>query len=786
MPSAPRPADRRAADIIQSWLDGAAPPDAAAALAGHPDLAGDKAVALDLAFAEFLLREHKGERLDPEAFCARFPDYHASLGRLIAQQSVGDRSPLLDAAAPGNLAERTLNVPIDVVRSPDGPPSGPRRTDGPVASPPGTHAAGSSGTGSSIMKRPGPAAWPEAGGKVGDFNLLRQLGKGAFGRVFLATEETTTRHVVVKVSKQKCDEAKVLGRLGHRNVVAVLSAPHDVTSGLYLVVMPYLGSATLEDLLEVAYPLRKPGATRPKRADVIATAARRNLRPDDPAPNETQPDPFLARAGFVDGIVWLGVRMADALAAVHQCGFVHHDLKPSNVLLGLDGQPRVLDFNLASDVRNAKSRLGGTLPYMPPEHLAAVRHPDAPGQMDARGDVYSLGVILYELLTGAHPFGRFPASRSVKTAADDMLARQKQGVRPIRERCPDVPHRLARLVERCLAFESNDRPQKAADVAAELRRCYSVQKRTLQFLGTRPGRAAVMAASVGLVGSVTWMMSASARPAEIDHRAAGLAAVADGRYAVAVPELLQATQHSPDDAEAWLNLGRARVAQNEWLAARPDLEEAARLRPGHGPTQATLAWCLAKLGEYEQAEAALARAEQAGYAPAALYALRGCCYVQTRQDAKAAAALEQALALDPDNRVALMNRAQLALIQAQAKVTVPPPAAFDDVEHALRAGGPDAYLDLWAARLYAWAAHQPAEANGPWYWDMAGAKARVSALFRQAYEHGAPEGLWNHDSTFGFLLGDLKAISRNWPRPAKEADPSGHWRFGNPLADFGG
>ena len=110
----------------------------------------------------------------------------------------------------------------------------------------------------------------------------------------------------------------------------------------------------------------------------------------------------------MDGIVWLGVRMADALSAVHQCGFVHHDLKPSNVLLGLDGQPRVLDFNLASDVRNAKSRLGGTLPYMPPEHLNAVRHPDAPGQMDARGDVYSLGVILYELLDRGPPLRPVP------------------------------------------------------------------------------------------------------------------------------------------------------------------------------------------------------------------------------------------------------------------------------------------------------------------------------------------------------------------------------------------
>ena len=94
MDSAHVPAARRAAEIIQAWLDGKSPPDAVLALHKHPELAAEKAIALDLAFAEFLIREHQGEKLDAETFCTRFPDYHASLGRMIAQQSVGDRSPL--------------------------------------------------------------------------------------------------------------------------------------------------------------------------------------------------------------------------------------------------------------------------------------------------------------------------------------------------------------------------------------------------------------------------------------------------------------------------------------------------------------------------------------------------------------------------------------------------------------------------------------------------------------------------------------------------------------------
>jgi serine/threonine protein kinase len=777
MPQEHSSPERRAAEIIQTWLDGAQP-NAVAALAQNPDFVSDKAIVLDLAFAEFLIREHKGEKLDPETFCAKFPDHHATLGRMLSQQSVGSRPPGLDAALPNALAQQTINTPVEPVRGNSTDP-GPRfigiPTDGPGGSP---------ASGSSPSKKFGNGVWPAAGGRIGDFNLLRQLGKGAFGRVFLALEEPTTRHVVVKISKQKCDEAKVLGRLGHRNVVSVLSAPHDIDSGLYLVVMPYLGSATLEDLLELAYPLRKT-SERPRKADVILKAARRNLQAGDPTPDDVRPDPFLTRAGFVDGVVWLGVRITEALSAVHRSGYVHHDLKPSNVLLGLDGQPRVLDFNLASDVRSAKSRLGGTLPYMPPEHLRAVREPDTNGSMDARGDVYSLGIILYELLTGAHPFGRFPKSRSVRAVADEMLARQKLGVRPLRERNPDVPHRLARLIERCLSFDPNDRPQTAADVAAEMRHCYSARKRALQFLASRPGRVAATAAAIGLVSGATWLAGAQARPATPeDSRTIGMQAFADARYPDAIPALLRTTQANPDDADAWLALGRARIAVGEYKTARPDLETAAKLRPAHGPTQATLAWCSAKLGYHEEAQTALRLAEESGYTPVGLYSLRGYSHVSRREDAKAEAALNEALKRNPNHRPALVNRAQLALAQSMGNLQGPSPQAFEDVERAIVAGPRDGYLCLWAAKFYAWAAHKPATAKGDWFADPVWAKERCRTLLRQAVELGIAEGQWKLESTFSFLFGDPNVYARDWVRSAKEADMSGFWRMGNPLAEF--
>src|SRR5262249_47336658 len=139
------------------------------------------------------------------------------------------------------------------------------------------------------------------------------------------------------------------------------------------------------------------------------------------------------------------------------------------------------------------------------------------------------------------------------------------------------------------------------------------------------------------------------------------------------------------------------------------LEKAAQLRAGHGPTEATLAWCAAKLGAFEQAEAALRRAEDAGYAPAALHALRGFCRAQVLDHAGAELAVSRALKEDRNNRPPLAARATLAKLRAMAKGEVPPPDAFDDVEQALKAGPPDGYLELWAAQFYAWAAYRAPE-----------------------------------------------------------------------------
>ncbi len=118
----------------------------------------------------------------------------------------------------------------------------------------------------------------------------------------------------------------------------------------------------------------------------------------------------MTRGLYVDGIVHPGVQLAEALAYTHSQGILYRDLKPSNVLLAPSGKPMLLDFNLSCDVQFDVNRVGGTLPYMPPEQIRDVRMPPADGRLtgDPRSDVFSLGVILYELLAGRLPFGDLP------------------------------------------------------------------------------------------------------------------------------------------------------------------------------------------------------------------------------------------------------------------------------------------------------------------------------------------------------------------------------------------
>jgi serine/threonine protein kinase/tetratricopeptide (TPR) repeat protein len=271
---------------------------------------------------------------------------------------------------------------------------------------------------------------PHVGTEFLGFRLLAQLGRGAFGRVFLAQQMgLADRPVALKVSADIFHaEPRTLARLQHTNIVPIYSI-HQSPPFL-AVCMPYFGSITLAHVLkELAGrdALPQSGKGLVSSLDVCRSATHLDLQTSESAARDSegkQQDRELASANsgssltlkmlagmsYVEAVLWIGSRLADGLAHAHERGILHRDLKPANVLLTDDGQPMLLDFNLSADAANpggaSAAVIGGTLPYMAPEHLEAYRGAGNP--VDERGDLYALGVILYELLTGKLPF---PARR---------------------------------------------------------------------------------------------------------------------------------------------------------------------------------------------------------------------------------------------------------------------------------------------------------------------------------------------------------------------------------------
>jgi tetratricopeptide (TPR) repeat protein len=174
---------------------------------------------------------------------------------------------------------------------------------------------------------------------------------------------------------------------------------------------------------------------------------------------------LLAGMTFSQAVCWVIARVADGLAHAHARGIVHRDVKPANVLVADDGQPMLLDFGVAADLKAkvAADAAGGTIPYMAPEQLAHLFAGEP--TPDPRADVYAVGVILYEWLTGTHPFS--PPTGDLEAELPRLVAERKKWV----PRLPaGVPADLAAVVRTCVAADPARRYQTAADLSEDLRR----------------------------------------------------------------------------------------------------------------------------------------------------------------------------------------------------------------------------------------------------------------------------------------------------------------------------
>lgn len=269
---------------------------------------------------------------------------------------------------------------------------------------------------------------PSIGAQLSHYRILAQLGKGGMGDVYRAEDQRLGREIALKVlpAQVAADparferfqrEARSIAALSHPNIVTVFSV--EEAEGRHFLTMELVegqvldevipeGGLDLRELLEIAEPL------------------------------------------------------TDALAEAHAKGIVHRDLKPANVMVTAAGQVKVLDFGLATEGESAGARLTregqilGTPGYMSPEQACGKT-------VDARSDVFALGVLLFEMATGQLPF----TGSSFQEMFSALMSRPVPRLRSLRR---ELPRDLERAVDRCLAKEPEQRFAAADDLLDQLHR----------------------------------------------------------------------------------------------------------------------------------------------------------------------------------------------------------------------------------------------------------------------------------------------------------------------------
>jgi len=401
-----------------------------------PDLRQAHSRIISLIYEEFCLREEKGEAPDVETFCDRYPAWKDSLLSQLQYHH------LLSQAA-------GLSTP--------------------------------------------KTRFPEAGDQFEEFQLVSLIGKGGWSRVFLARDLSLGgKRVVLKVSLDRGQEPKTQGALDHPHIVPVNAVAFQPEEGLRGLSMPYRPGLPLDEIVKRVRPAERPKLARilwdviveGTSTDAPPSPQEKHASPHRREPTGDQWNGFPVDGTYAQGAAWIAMILARTLHYAHGMQTFHRDVKPGNILLTLDHGPQLLDFNLAESPHAAhqaeSAMLGGTLPYMAPEQIEAFLNPELWNKVGAQADIYSLGLVLRELLTGQAP--DLPDERiSPARAMSDLLDRRTRLVTDVRRFNPQIPHALQAIVERCLCFNPDHRYPDALSLAEDLER----------FLTRQPLRQAV-------------------------------------------------------------------------------------------------------------------------------------------------------------------------------------------------------------------------------------------------------------------------------------------------------
>lgn len=323
-------------------------------------------------------------------------------------------------------------------------------------------------------------ALPKVGDELFGYRLQAQLGQGAFARVFLAEQsELAGRLVALKTSDLTGSEPQTLAQLQHTNIVPIYSVHEDAAAGIRAVCMPYFGGASLSQILKEVWKKSDHPTSGAAIVEAMASCDPRRTEGVNPLAEleslDTPPVRLkIADLDFPRACAWIVARLAEGLQHAHDRRVLHRDIKPANVLIGGDGTPMLLDFNLSHDENQlhgqVEATLGGTVAYMAPEHLRAlnIRSPELIAQVDERSDLYGLGMVLFEMITGHNPFEQAASYAATPILVEAMAAERIRSIPSLRFYRDDVPWGLESILRKCLQPDATKRYQRADELAEDI------------------------------------------------------------------------------------------------------------------------------------------------------------------------------------------------------------------------------------------------------------------------------------------------------------------------------
>ena len=530
--------------------------------------------------------------------------------------------------------------------------------------------------------------WPLAGDEFLGYEICSELGRGAIGRVYLAREQSLgNRFVALKVSPFGQAEATLLAKLNHPHVVPIYSVCEDTESNLTAVCMPFKGRTTLADMMlasEAAPPREKSRRFWQELKQRSAV---------DEAQNSEIPAEILNRP-FPETTLELISQAVRALVYVHAQDILHRDLKPSNILVTPERVAMLLDFNLSIDLTGVENRIGGTLPYMSPEQVEQVLiSPKGGNSLDERTDLYALGVICYELLSGRLPFPAKAAGVVTKAEAIDYVKKIQAGAVPIQRLVPELDHRTAALVHRCLEFDRSARPASASALLEELEKCRGKTAQLRRSILRHPRRAALGMAFVSFLLILAGVMFLTRAPFVERKIELGRKQTAAKDYEAAAASFREALTVEPQNTAALNGLGRAQALAKDLAGAKTTWEKSYEI-----DQDSKVAACLGYLESlagnysnaiqwYELAPALLPDSREFANNMAHTYRLLG-----TATQEQAFEKFEMALDAKDKLRQALSGRAKLAFTADTNDNQPIRRSAIQDIDQAIAM--PDPYPEL--------------------------------------------------------------------------------------------